>query len=291
MATACKTRPFTCSFVSVTIEISDARYSVDPIAPGEFGTKAFRLTKRAGGAFGTSVYDTLLRHDGTLVCDCPDFVARHEDNGGRCKHLRALVELGLMTAPTTESVEEIAPSPCCPASELVPCAACVSADPVVQPADAILEKGMALARLEVDRHDDTWDPTEVGPDGQPWVGEPETAEAYDPSPQDETDYRDWQAESVARQHLDASERLTLLELTDRQIEFYRGWNNATGQMFAETLERLAMQIRLTDATTPSELEARAEILDSDVREQWVVTGYEDGRASCEPAGSAWGHGV
>jgi hypothetical protein len=26
------------------IEISDARYRVDPIAPGEFGTKAYRLT-------------------------------------------------------------------------------------------------------------------------------------------------------------------------------------------------------------------------------------------------------
>jgi hypothetical protein len=286
MATISKTRPFTCSFISVTIEINDARYSVDPIAPGEFGMKAFRLTKRAGGAFGTSVYDVIHRHDGTLSCDCPDFVARHEDHGGMCKHIRALVELGLMPAPSvTTPALAVAPAPCGSPSEPVACLACAASEST--PADVILERGQDLAREEIGG----WDPSEVGPDGQPWAGEPEPAPAFEPTPEDETDYRDWSGEADARQHLDHSERLTLAELTDRQIDFYRSWGNSTGTMFAEALERLAMQIRMTGATTPSELAARADFLDLAARENWMAIGHEEGRREALdcPAGSSFGH--
>src|SRR3954449_5715019 len=91
---ASKARPFSCSFVSLTIEISDHRYSADPLDPGEDGTRAFRLSKHSGDH---AVYDVLRTHSGILECSCPDYVVRHAGNGhGTCKHGRALVELGLM---------------------------------------------------------------------------------------------------------------------------------------------------------------------------------------------------
>jgi hypothetical protein len=88
-------RPFSCSIVSMTIAISDTRYTVDEIPAGECGTKAFRLTKRGGDR---ATYDVIRRHDDTVACDCPDYLYRHDGTVGLCKHGRALVELGLMPA-------------------------------------------------------------------------------------------------------------------------------------------------------------------------------------------------
>jgi hypothetical protein len=197
----------------------------------------------------------------------------------------------------------------------------------VPAAGALPGRGQDLTRLEVARHAEAWEPAEVGPDGRQWEGEPAPAEPdvfppdridpddaesdpelwdegfddhiwnlgpddtpAEPSAADLADYRDWSREASAREHLDASERLTLAELTDRQVAFFRGWSNPAGAMFADALGRLALQIRMTDATTPAELEARIEVLDAGIREQFEAIGYEDGRASCrhEP-GAAFGH--
>lgn len=80
-------RPFTCSIVSLVVEINDVRYSVDATDPGEFGSRAFRLTKHG---VNTAVYDVIRDHDGFVACDCPDYEARHKGNGyGVCKHGRA----------------------------------------------------------------------------------------------------------------------------------------------------------------------------------------------------------
>jgi hypothetical protein len=47
------------------------------------------------------------------------------------------------------------------------------------------------------------------------------------------------------------------------------------------MEELALKIRLTHATTPDEYEARIEVLDDGIREQWEARGYEEGRrAGC-----------
>ena len=115
-------------------------------------------------------------------------------------------------------------------------------------AHTLLAAGLELARVEItpDRH----------PDEAPVLDGP-TAE-------DLADYGHWADESTARDHLDASERLTLAELVDRQAAFYRGWNNAAGEMMARAMDELALKVRLTDATTPDEFEARVEILDHHV---------------------------
>ena len=114
----------------------------------------------------------------------------------------------------------------------------------------------------------------------------------EPTDADLADYHDWTQETTAREHLDASERLTLAELVDRQAAFYRGWNNGAGEMIARAMDELALKIRLTDATTPDEFEARVEILDRDVREQWEAIGFEQGKAACpchRQTGSMFGH--
>src|SRR4051794_21023073 len=86
-------RPFTCSFISITIEINDVRYSVDAIPAGEFGTRAYRLVKRSADR---ATYDVIRQHDGAIACDCPDHQFRRDGAGTHCKHVLALVELGLM---------------------------------------------------------------------------------------------------------------------------------------------------------------------------------------------------
>ena len=61
---------------------------------GEFGSKAFRMTKHSARDGGT--YDVIRTAAGIVECDCPDYEARHRGNGfGCCKHGRALVQLRL----------------------------------------------------------------------------------------------------------------------------------------------------------------------------------------------------
>jgi len=64
-------------------------------------------------------------------------------------------------------------------------------------------------------------------------------------------------------------------------------------MIAETLDRLAMQIRLTEATNPAEFEAQVEVLEADARASWESAacrdGLEAGRRQARPTGSAFGH--
>jgi hypothetical protein len=56
-------------------------------------------------------------------------------------------------------------------------------------------------------------------------------------------------------------------------------------MIAWTLDGLALKIRLTDASTPEEFDAREGVLDDEAREQWESVGFENGqaqaRAECE----------
>jgi hypothetical protein len=156
-------KPFSCSFISITVAINDTRYSVDQTDPGECGSRSFRLCKRSGNH---EVYDLVRTHAGIVECTCPDYESRHRGNGfGTCKHGKALVELGLMPAPiapefapakgihavttlpvaaprnhferewaeSAPAVEvapapaPIAPEPCCAPSEAEPCRECVEA--------------------------------------------------------------------------------------------------------------------------------------------------------------------
>lgn len=109
--------------VSLALAIDHIVYQVEPVAPGEFGTKAFRLAKK--GADG-AVYDVIRTHAGLVECDCPSYEATHRGTISACKHGRALVQLGLLDAPAYVAAPV---APCCPADEPVPCGSCADHAP------------------------------------------------------------------------------------------------------------------------------------------------------------------
>ncbi len=70
--------------------------------------------------------------------------------------------------------------------------------------------------------------------------------------------------------------LTLAEVVAREAIGYRARGTATGEFLARQMERLAQLIRWTDAATPEDHEARMEVWDEEIREQWFDRGYHEG---------------
>lgn len=81
----------------VEITIKGATYGVEAIDPGFAGVAAVEVRKIVSG----ESYAVVLQVDGSIVCECPDFVVRHADKGTHCKHCRAAVEHGLLVAPVS----------------------------------------------------------------------------------------------------------------------------------------------------------------------------------------------
>jgi hypothetical protein len=213
------------------------------------------------------------RADGSRVCgDCSK---REEEEAA----LRAFYrETGKAPSVAAETPAEFpAPSP---APAVIEAAAAELAPPVEVVA-------AAPAPFELPEKVDPWDnelPAELWPDdtdADTWELGPEAEPEFTPSAEDLAELSELNDAAVARDHLDQSERLTLAELADRQAAFYRAWGNACGAMFAEAMERVAFQIRLTSATSPDELAVRVEALDGDARQQWFEDGYREGRESCQ----------
>jgi hypothetical protein len=92
-------------------------------------------------------------------------------------------------------------------------------------------------------------------------------------------------EAAAQRFLDSGDRLTLDELIERQIEFYEGWQNEAGTMFALHMTELLIKYRGAGiAATPAEAMDRIEILEQDVRQDWEARGYDAGfDAGCRQA--------
>ena len=70
--------------------------------------------------------------------------------------------------------------------------------------------------------------------------------------------------------------LTLAEVVDHEAMAYRARGTPTGEFLARQMERLAQLVRWTGASTPEEHEARMEVWDDEVREQWFDRGYQEG---------------
>lgn len=284
-----KPAKFSCSIVSMTIEINDVRYSIDRTEAGEFGSKSYRLTKHSARDGGT--YDVIRQHDGIVACDCPDYESRHRGNGyGMRKHGRAMVELGLLAAPIAPRVNrdpvtvdlptpdvigvipdhnrnpvtvmDETPEACCDPAEPMPCQACV---PAVEPAP---------------------DPTPEGDDdherdeAEPWHA-PFAVEPFEPSERDRVECAEMFSQMEAEAYLNRADRLTLAELVDHQESFYRAWANDCGNMLADAMVALALRIRMTESTTPAELEARSDALDLAARETWEAIGFDSARRECQ----------
>ena len=69
----------------------------------------------------------------------------------------------------------------------------------------------------------------------------------------------------------------MLETVEHEALAYRAWNTPIGDFLASHMERLAQLIRWTGATTPAEHEARMEVWDETVREQWFERGMAEAR--------------
>ena len=70
--------------------------------------------------------------------------------------------------------------------------------------------------------------------------------------------------------------MTLAEVVDHEAMAYRAWGTPAGDFLARQMERLAQLVRWTGANTPEEHEARMEVWDDEVREQWYDRGYQEG---------------
>lgn len=82
---------------TLILTIAGTPYGVEPIGPGEEGTKAYRLSKASAGG---EVYDVIRTHHGLIECTCPHYEMRLKGNTcSCCKHGSALVAFGLMDAP------------------------------------------------------------------------------------------------------------------------------------------------------------------------------------------------
>jgi hypothetical protein len=85
--------------------------------------------------------------------------------------------------------------------------------------------------------------------------------------------------------------LTLAEVVDHEAMGYRAWGTPVGDFLARQMERLAQLVRWTDAATPEDHEARMEVWDEEIREQWFERGYHEGyEAGRRDAGRRRGEG-
>jgi hypothetical protein len=75
----------------------------------------------------------------------------------------------------------------------------------------------------------------------------------------------------------ANGRPTMLaELVDHEALAYRAWGTPAGDFLARQMERLAQLIRWTGAATPEDHEARMEVWDEQLRQQWEDRGHAAG---------------
>ncbi len=71
--------------------------------------------------------------------------------------------------------------------------------------------------------------------------------------------------------------MTLAEVVDHEAMAYRAWGTPAGDFLGRQMERLAQLIRWTGAATPEEHEARMDVWDEELREQWYDRGHHEGR--------------
>ena len=221
---------------SLALAIDHTVYMVEPIPAGEFGSKAFRITKKSD----RSVYDVVRTHDGLVACDCPDYEIRRKGMTAEpCKHGKALVAMGLLDAPTAvanapaPAVVAPAAEPCCPADEVEPCSACLHS---AAPAE--------VAEVET-----------VGTHGTPTPAEqPAQVEATQPEAIEPT------ATEPAQAHADDEELparrtlLTLDELIEAEAARLRRFETYAHDLMARTLAELARTVRLVQARSPLDLD-------------------------------------
>jgi hypothetical protein len=76
---------------TITLGIDGTSYAVTRLDAPADTLRAYRLTRQDG----RGQYDVAQSIHGHAECSCPDYLFSHKD-GSLCKHLRSLLELGLL---------------------------------------------------------------------------------------------------------------------------------------------------------------------------------------------------
>jgi predicted nucleic acid-binding Zn finger protein len=74
---------------SLWLFIANIAYRVERMKFDDPQIVGWKLTKFVASAETYSV----IRCDGVITCDCPDFVMQREKRGERCKHIGALIRV------------------------------------------------------------------------------------------------------------------------------------------------------------------------------------------------------
>lgn len=137
----------------LSLFINGTAYHVRPLATDlPAAIKAFRIRK-----FDGTEYDIARTVHG-ITCDCPDFTFKREGIDPRgCKHIRALVECGLIDlkedeAPTGETVPEKAEPQAQRTEDLTTTSAAITPTPSA-PAAVVPANGQPTTFLEIVEHE------------------------------------------------------------------------------------------------------------------------------------------
>ena len=176
----------------------------------------------------------IIDEDGT-----PLETPREMDRRHRAEHAAAVAELMDGSNPFLPVARQVEQVPCCPAEETEPCAGCVTPLiplPAAEPSEA------------------DWQ------DFGEWASEVDTRawEARCEAEPDDADGEGWTDDDVITLGPDAEpiadgpeqDRRTLAETIDGEARHYRTLGTAFGDLMAETIERLAAEVRWLDASTP-----------------------------------------
>ncbi len=263
---------------TLSATIDEGTYNVFPVRDIQDPeiSKAFTFAKRGVGN-GDAVY-TVARHaDGRIVCECPDYVARHEDHGTLCKHCECTVRMGLLDAP--KPAENGKPEPIPPAPQKsASCEANSAPDtlsrlqarafglklPASKPQDSprTFAEGL-LADEPAPAPEPCCGPAEAQPCAQCVEASHAVAPAED-------------VESETADNIRSTDRLSLAELVEAQARAFRAWNLGAADLMAERLEELAAEVRLTNAATPDQFRDRIDALRMDEDRRLIAHGESIG---------------
>lgn len=240
-----KARSKPADVVSLCLAINHQCYNVTPVR-GIQDPEIVRCWRLEKAGNPDAVYDVAVHRHGGIACECPDWQTRHfEFNTAGCKHVRALVGLGLI-----EALGPITRSTAIPGVTRV-------RDEFDEPAgDDDLPAGIRVvdpARIPAD----PIPPEQVGPEAPPAA--PELA----PPPEPAAPAAGGTPPLGPEPSLIPG--LPLDELAAARASWYRSWGNDAGDLFAEHFDLLVANLRCCSTPgrpiTPDQYRGRIEALE------------------------------
>ena len=246
--------------VETTLTIQGVAYHVRSLSlHPEFGTCAYRLSKRSGDF---AIYDVVRTAAGVVECDCASYEFNCRGTLGLCKHGRAVVEAGLLERPGQPA----------PARPSIPGVTRVR-DEFDEPADVRPMPSQRPGFAEelaaaVERAGETVIPTEG--EGRGDAGEDlgpadpiDDLTADDLADGDDQADADWDDDAVWNLG-PAPATFTMAQVVEMQVRGYEAWGNELGDILAHHMKALADELGIVRASTPDQWLDRRAVLDAAV---------------------------